>query len=185
MITFRFDTTDAMRGLRLLKGRAPHAVARAINRSASTVRTHAARELSTDLGLRVGVVKEHLELSRATAVHPVASITVRGRRIPLIDFGARGPEPSRGRGRGVSYRLPKGRGRVPDAFITTMKSGHRGVFRRTGKRRLPIRELFGPSLPFVFSRDAIVRTLKERYRDAMLTNLTHEIEFELSRISRR
>lgn len=185
IVTMRFEMKDAVRGLQALETRAPHAVARAINRSTTTVRATAAREISADMGLRVGAVREQLVVSPATAANPVATITASGRRIPLIEFGARGPEPSRGRGRGVTYRFPRGRGRIPTAFITTMRSGHRGVFRRAGKRRLPIVELLGPSIPFVFSTAAIRRALESRFHEAMMTNLPHEIEFELNRISRR
>ena len=41
---------------------------------------------------------------------------------------------------------------VPHAFISTMpKSGHKGVFLRAGKKRLPIRELFGGSVYDLFA----------------------------------
>jgi hypothetical protein len=112
-----------------------------------------------------------------------------GARIPLIDFSARGPEPSRGRGRGVSYKLAGAGGRLPHAFIATMRSGHRGVFERSpgGKRRgpkpersqLPIHEKFGPSIAVVFQHQIPVG--EARRAEVLVKNVQHEIEFALSR----
>lgn len=183
--TLHFDVRDAIRGLKALRTRAPYAVARAINKSAMSARTEAAREISADIGLRVGLVRGEISVDRATPERAIATIGVRGRRIPLIEFGARGKEPSRGRGRGVTYRMRGVRMRLPHAFIAQMRSGHRGVFKRTRTKRLPIVELHGPSLARVFAKDAIVKAVRARYEEAMTKNLPHEIEFELRRLGAR
>ncbi len=135
-----------------LKRRFPTVVMRAMNRAATSARADMSRQIASDTGLKVGDVRDQIRLELATTSRLVARLTARGRRVPLIDFKARGPEPSRGRGRGVSVKLPgsKSGGRYPHAFIATMRSGHRGVFKRVGTKRLPIVELFGPSLVRVF-----------------------------------
>ena len=155
---------------------------RAINRTAASEKTQAKRAIAADTGIKAGDVDKALTVAKATPEVAFATVTASGRRLPLIAFNARGPEPSRGRGRGVSYRLPGGRGRVPTAFIATMRSGHRGVFTRTrlAGPRLPILELFGPSLPLVF----IKKFLPEATTRSVATlakNLRHEIEFALKR----
>jgi hypothetical protein len=106
-------------------------------------------------------------------------LEITGNRIPLIDFAARGPEPSRGRGRGVSYRLPGGRSRDPHAFIATMPSGHRGVFKRTGKERNPIIQSHGPSLVNVFRNKLDFGA--ERAKAALEEQVRLVIAFALSR----
>jgi hypothetical protein len=170
--TVRFDA----RGFRTFEQRMGGAVARAINKSAVSVRAVGARAISKDLGLRVGDVREQIVIRRAHSTEPTATLTVRGRRIPLIEFSARGPEPSRGRGKGVTYRLRGQRRRIPSAFIATMRSGHRGVFRRLRTRRLPIVELFGPSLVRSFTRRAVVNAMRARYAEVMPANLKHELQ---------
>lgn len=160
----------------------PYAIARGINRSAGSAQTVAVRELSRDLGARAKDVRDNLRLKPARAQDLSATLTATGRRIPLISFHARGPEPSRGRGRGVTYRIRGGPQRLPHAFIATMRSGHRGVFRRAEVRRLPIIELFGPSIPLVFARRAIRNAILGRYAEVLPGNLKHEIEFELRRL---
>ncbi len=180
--TLYFDVREAVRNLRLLRGRARATVARSMNRAANSAKTVGAREIASDVGLRVGTVKEQIRLTRATPQQLLATLEISGRRIPLIEFHARGPYPSRGRGRGVTYKIGETPARLPHAFIAIMRSGHRGVFRRVGTKRRPIIELLGPSLPQVFSKPSIVQTMQERYRESLLVNLKHEIEYELSRL---
>ena len=167
-------------GLRMLGDRAPVAIARAINRTVSSERTQAKRAIAADTGLRSKDVDSALQVENATPARLSAFLTVSGRRIPLIGFGARGLEPSRGRGKGVSYRLPQGRSRHAQAFIARMKTGHRGVYVRTTPRRLPIIELFGPSLPKVFE-EKYLGTAPERAQATLAANLTHEISYALKR----
>lgn len=174
-----FDTSDAIKGLENLKRTHPFAVTRALNRSADSGKTAMTRAIAADTGLAARAVRDQLIVARANAGNQVATITVRGKRIPLIDFKARGLEPTRGKGRGVSYRLPTGRGRAERAFIATMSTGHRGVFMRTGRSRLPIRELFGPSLPHVFAKYQKVG--RDRAYEQLFKNLRSELRFEMAR----
>jgi hypothetical protein len=182
--TVRFDA----RGFRTFEQRMGGAVARAINKSAVSVRAVGARAISKDMGLRVGDVREQIVLRRAHPTEPTATLTVRGRGIPLIKLGARGREPSRGIPGGVTYRLFGGQRRIARAFIATMESGHRGVFRRRGKPRLMkkgrwaatkrlrqrIVEIVGPSLPRMFTRHA--EAMRARYAEVMPGNLRHELQ---------
>jgi hypothetical protein len=188
-VTVRFDA----RKLRQLERSLPAAIARAINKSAVSARVVGLRNMREESGLKVGQIREQVTLTRATAAKPKAELRVRdvrGRRIPMIEFRARGPEPSRGRGPGVTFMFRGRRIRVRHAFIATMRSGHRGVFVRVRPSRkkspgawslnLPIRELPGPSLvgAFVRSHPAIGR----RFLEAMEANLKHEVEFVLQRL---
>jgi hypothetical protein len=126
-----------------------------LNRGIKSARTFMARAVSQDMGLKVGTVREAMKMPLASQSHPVAELRSPLTRIPLIEFSARGPYPSRGRGRGVTYRIgTKGRGRVETAFIASMKSGdgRLGVYARVGKERIPRRHLRGPSMGHVFAR---------------------------------
>jgi hypothetical protein len=133
--------------------RTTKAMVRALNRGINSAKTVMVLRISKDAGLKSKDVRAALPVTPATANRPIARLATNLKRIPLIKFGARGPEPSRGKGRGVTYRIGNsGRQRIPNAFIGTMASGHRGVFVRKAKGRLPIREAFGPSLGHVFAK---------------------------------
>lgn len=161
-----------------LQGRSANlsrAMVRAINRSIGSVRTVIVRAIAGDVGLKQKDVRDALRFQQASLARPSALIAARLKRIPLIDFRATGPDPSRGKGRGVAYKLSGGKNRIGNAFIATMPTGHRGVFVRKAKARLGIRELFGPSLGHVFGkyRDMGIA----RGREVLVANLQHELEF--------
>jgi hypothetical protein len=163
----------------------PNAIARALNRSIGSASTIMSREMAGDLGLKVGDVKTEMRVKEARPDDLVARLSVSGKRIPLIKFGAKGPEPSRGRGRGVTARLSGGRNRYPNAFIATVGSGHRGVFIRKASllrkspgawgKNLPITELRGPSLPHVFRKFLPIGLA--RGQEQLAKNLAHELSF--------
>lgn len=135
---------------------------RAMNRGVLAARTYLSSNISRDIGLKVGDVKKAIPMMEATFNSPQARIAASLKKIPLIQFKARGPEPSRGLGNGVTYSIGGARRRIPNAFIARMASGHRGVFTRVGKsvrkstgawsKNLPIDQKHGPSLGGVFKK---------------------------------
>lgn len=68
----------------------------------------------------------------------VWAVELDGDPVPLVAY------PHRQTRKGVSVEVNRGkRTLVAGSFVATMKSGHKGVFRRQGKERLPIEELRG------------------------------------------
>jgi hypothetical protein len=164
--------------------RAQRIIVRALDRGGNAADTLMSRAIAKDVGLKVADVKKALRRRRPTLSEPEFTMAARFRRIPLIKFSARGPRPSRGRGRGVSYNLGEGggRNRIANAFIATVRragqdgehSGHEGVFVRVGKGRLPIKQRYGPSLGKVFAKyraEALARGM-----EVFETTLNHELE---------
>lgn len=174
------DTTSTDRAFKRLKEGARPAIARALNRSAGSAKTAMVRVIAADLGLKAGDVRDHVVVKEARPDNLTATFFASGKRLPLIDFRARGPEPSRGKGRGVSARLPGGAGRYPNAFIATMGSGHRGVFvRRPGSGRLPITELHGPSIAQSFRKNVSIGAA--RAKEQLIKNIQSELRFAMSK----
>jgi len=152
--------------------------ARALNRTIASIRAALIPDVASDVGVKQSTAREQFRTESARPDALVARLTVSGKRLPLIDLDARGPEPSKGKGRGVTARAQAGRKRYPTAFIATMRSGHRGVYQRSRTSRLPIRELFGPSLPHVFAK-YLPKGLAMA-EEVLVKNLEHELEFALS-----
>lgn len=166
--------------------RSGKAMVRALNRGIASARTFMARAIAGDTGLKQKDIRDALPMQEATLSRPVAQLAASLKRIPLIKFKARGPEPTRGRGRGVTYSLgSKGRGRQESAFIATMRSGHRGVYARVAtstrkssgawSKNLPITELKGPSLGHVFAK--FRQPALARAQEAFEKNFAHELKF--------
>lgn len=168
-----------------MKAGQPRAIVRALNRSIGAARTVMTRSVASDTGLKQADIRTALTMVTATPARPLASLAAGLDRMALIDFKAAGPEPSRGQGGGVTYKLQGGKNRIDSAFIATMTSGHRGVFARTPgkfmqyqkptwkKQRQAIHELFGPSLGHVFLKyqgDAIARA-----EEVFVSRFEHEM----------
>ncbi|WP_213431618.1 phage tail protein, partial [Paenibacillus dendritiformis] len=94
----------------------------------------------------------------------------RGRNIRLIQFKT---TPSR-----VVQRRPKvlraavkrdgGKKQISGAFVQHMRNGSLGVFRRRGKQRLPIEQLYGPGVPIMLNSAKI--------RDKLQDEMTKKLE---------
>jgi hypothetical protein len=198
-VSCRLNTKDTERKVALLRQRAPNAIARALNRAGNSAVTAMIRVISADTGIKRADLKGTTPRNRRIWTHEarpgneVITVFADLKRIPLYDFGAKGPYPSRGKGRGVTARLRGGATtRYPHAFIATMRSGHTGVFQRMGGKRrggpphysqLPIYELMGPSIAHVWTKHADVGV--KRAQEQLLKNLTHEFKFATGRVGSR
>jgi hypothetical protein len=187
----RFDPSDVLRKLETLRSTAiPGAIRRALSRSMDSGGVAIAREVARDMGLNVGVVKAELRSQIVDGEEGmVGQLSISGKRIPLIDWKAKGPEPSKGRGK-VTASTGGGRKTYPGAFITNVGSGrHRGVFvrkgpsarksRRAWSQNLPMVELKGPSLPHVFHKKSDVAIA--RFQEQFPKELQREVTFALKK----
>lgn len=176
-LELRLNTDGWQRGIGRLIQRYPSAVSRALNRAATSARVVMVREIARDLGLRQADVSDRISTRLAAQTEfleqdqLVAKVIATGARIPLYRFRARQTKT------GVTARLPGGAGRYPGAFIATMRSGHTGVFKRRSTQRLPITELFGPSVPRVFEKFLPLGVA--RGQEQLSKNIVHELRFAL------
>lgn len=143
---------------------------RAINKMADQVKVAASRAVR-DAGYKLAAadIKRQIKINYANRSRLRAEIVARGRPIPLYQYGARQV------GSGVSVSVKSGRKVIQGAFIAKMPSGHVGVFVRepnakhrkvtTGAKpswhALPIRELFGPSIPDAVGNQAVQDALQQ------------------------
>jgi hypothetical protein len=165
--------SDADRALTKLQRGTHLAIVRSLKRAAVSARAVAARVIAADMGVKQGDVKKAMEIKqgRVESEHTIA-LEVTGARIPLVKW-VRSPQPGVRRRGGVSARLPGGAGRYPNAFVARMKSGHVGVFSRRAKARLPVNELFGPSIVGVFAKHK--PEIAAAGQASLVKNLTHEL----------
>jgi hypothetical protein len=149
------------------------AMARAMRRMRDMARTRIVRRSAerTDLPVR-----KVLALTKAffNAGSNSIEIVEKSGWISLYDLGASQNS------KGVRVR---GRGSYRSAFIAQMKSGHRGVMKRPGKSRLPIRELFGPNPAHDVTNnpDEFVKVLAELVEDHLAPRVLHELDRLLPR----
>jgi hypothetical protein len=121
------------------------ALRRALRKAGSTalrdMRSEANKRIKTRKRIKPSYIARALTLRRAKESNLNGAewgIDVSGEPVPLVAY------PHRQTKKGVSVEVNRGkRTLVKGAFVATMRSGHKGVFKRRGKERLPIRELLG------------------------------------------
>ncbi|HRQ47770.1 MAG TPA: phage tail protein [Rhodocyclaceae bacterium] len=165
------DVREVERALRGMKNGTATVVTRASNKAIRKAQTAAVRGIAKELpGIRQKRIRSAMSLKLARRTDWTASVSARGARIPIIDLAARQTQ------RGVTYRTQDGRRLIPGAFIATMSSGHRGAYKRVGRHRLPIVELYGPSIPRVFVQERVERPMDQAAREEWAREALRQIE---------
>ncbi|MDB4884156.1 MAG: hypothetical protein JWL95_2922, partial [Gemmatimonadetes bacterium] len=124
-----------------LKGALKRALRKAGATALRDMRSEASKRIRARKRIKVRYITRALKLRRAKG-GDIASMSwavdVSGEPVPLVAY------PHRQTKKGVSVSVNRGkRTLLEGAFVATMKSGHKGVFRREGTARLPIKELRG------------------------------------------
>jgi hypothetical protein len=172
--------------VRQFLGRLPERVlipasVRALNKVADNVRVGASRAIREKRALSAKTVRESMQIRKATRTDLKSTLVVTGRPIPLREYKAR---PTRA---GVTVEVTPGDRKLIEhqgnkAFIVEGLGKH--VFAREGGSRLPIKKLFGPSLPATFVSEQVERQWVEIAKDSMIKRMSDEVRFELIRQSR-
>lgn len=149
----------------------------AVNETARQVNSKAASLVAKEAGFKVADVRKRLRMIKATRTTLTAIVRGSGRAMPLSTFGARQVA------KGVSANAWGHRKVYPGAFLATMKTGHRGVFKRLGDDRLPIKELFGPGVASTMGQPAIRAALEQLISERLPINLQRQFERRLRALS--
>lgn len=121
------------------------ALVRALRKAGATalrdMRSEASKRIRQRKRIKPRYITRALTLRRAKGSDIAGmewAVDVSGEPVPLVGY------PHRQTKRGVSVEVNRGkRTLVKSSFVATMKSGHKGVFRRRGSARLPIQERRG------------------------------------------
>lgn len=169
------------------------AIARAnvsmLNKVTAQAKTLASKTIRETYNIKASDLSEALKIEQANISRPSAALVGRGKAgIPLIQFGGKWTRPTMGKRKlkgstvGASVMVKKGNRKViPGTFIAKMKSGHVGIFERTGKKRLPIRQLFGPQPALLLGQPNVVQAVKDMVADKSPDLFAHELDFYSSR----
>jgi hypothetical protein len=191
------DATDLRHAELMLDGvkdAIPRVLMRSINRTVDGTVTDAAKEIAQVVNLPQRIIKANLRKQKASIDRVQGAVVSKGRPVPLIHYGARQTR------KGVTVLVKKGRPRslIKQAFISVMRSGHKGVFARrkelsgTGrpleearghpgrwpkKYRLPIRQLYGPRVEDVFGDQIVLQPVLDKAKRRFDQNFSHEVDY--------
>jgi len=152
--------------------RARKAIVAALNQTARTTRTLAARELQKAAGFKVGEAKRQMRIYKATADRPQAHLVAEGWPMLLLKAGRN----ARQTRKGVSITAYGRRQTYAGTFLATMPSGHRGIYTRKRNTRLPIRELYGPSVPRTLLRHDVQSAVMDGVAETLPKAMTRQID---------
>lgn len=157
-----------------VKNGAPIAINAALNRTIDGVRTDATRAVTATYDIKSKDVRDAMKIKKSTVSTLEAGVSATGGPIPLMKFKVKPGNPETGMPLRASTKRSSGKD-IPSAFVTTMRNGHTGVFRRVGDSRYPIKELYGPSVAQMLGEQNVQQGITDKASERFVERLDHEI----------
>lgn len=182
-VTPKREIKQATISLQYVVKNMPKAFVSAMNRVSTGLRTEAVRKVRETYVIKAGDVRKTIKITKANPARMEMMMVSRGRNIPLIKFRTTPRQPRSRPPKVLKAQVKKAGGKkpIPGAFVAQMRSGHIGVFERSGKRRLPIRELYGPAVPSMLSEPGVQEHIEQEAQRRMADRLDHEVNRVLGR----
>lgn len=189
MICSKVEVTgieDIKQRLGDFKNKAPTVLSRAINRAAENTRTNMGKETSGLYYISSTDVKKTVRIIRASRGSLKAEVLSQGSGIALSKFRVSPGTPVKYRKNGsrspkvykASVKRSEGLkplDKDPKAFIAVMKSGHTGVFERLSGKSLPLKQLYGPSVPQMVKNESIMKKINSSASETLQKRIDTEV----------
>lgn len=162
-----------------LKGALRRALRKAGATALRDMRAEASKRIRARKRIKGRYITRALTLRRAKGSDIAGmewAVDVSGEPVPLVAY------PHRQTKKGASVEVNRGkRTLVKGSFVATMKSGHQGVFRRSGKARLPIEELRGSRPVDALMHEGEANAVAERGGRSFSSTFTRVLPLEIGK----
>lgn len=156
-----------------MANRTPNAISNALNRALTNVKSNINKEIRKEYIIKARDIRETLKDQRATRSTLSASVRSIGRPIPLDRFRVSPKTVQPTRKKPIKIAVKKdGLKESLGAFVADINGIK--VFKRQTKRRLPIKRLFGPSVPQMINVET-AKKIENEGRAMFLKRLDHEV----------
>jgi hypothetical protein len=179
-VTVKFDDAQLKAALKQFSQQGvTRAAVRALNKAATNVRAESVRIVRERRALPAKTIRDGFSIRRASPATLTSVVTATGRPVPLRDYQARATK------KGVTARVVRTgpRKRISHkgnkAFLIKKLGDH--VFARETSKRLPIKKLYGPSIPTALASEAISRAIETKAADSLSKRLQEELLYEMRR----
>lgn len=184
--TIKIDQRTVKNVQKRLKGiekKAPNAISNALNRTISNLATNIGREVRAVYPVKDAEIKATLVKKTARPNALDASIKSRGRVLGLEKFKVTPKDVQPLRKKPIKVAVKKGTTKPLQKAFVANANGNK-VFERTTKKRLPIRRLYGPSVPQMLKNVGVQEKLNVQANNKFQERLNHEINrlIERSRV---
>ena len=141
----------------------------ATNKAAVSGVAKTVQHIRSDYNIKSSEMKKDLKHYKASLQNIIYKIRIKHKAKALSKFRARQNK------KGVAASIKKGKRKTYlGTFMATMRSGHIGVYKRKGKQRLPIKELYGPSTMELFSSEESKKVLEKSFFEAFKKRFLEE-----------
>lgn len=147
----------------------------AINRALTRARTVIFEEVQGSYAIKKKVLDEFTktDLQKASTSDVCGVIRFAGTQIPLYKYDLTNPKyPTQGAKVRAGQKTATN---FENAFIGKMKSGHLGIFERSAKSSLPIKEIMGSSMQAMAGQEKTMEKASEEANKTLDARLEHEI----------
>lgn len=169
----------AINQMKNIEKRIPKAFSSALNRTGQGLKTEAVKMVTGTYDVKAKDVRPTIRLTKSQAGNLQLEMISKGKNIPLIRFRTKPKNIPKRKPKVLVASVKRSGGKpIPGAFITRV-GGHVGVLTRVGVSRLPIRELYGPSVPVMLGNERVSNHLEKEARKRMKIRLDHEIARQL------
>lgn len=141
MFTAELDATEFDDWLRSLgTDGARKAMGRTMKETLTKAKTMAARDVRQFYNVKYGDTLKTIRTKQSGGL--TGELIARNPMVPAMTYPIKPGMPMPSRHPIISTQIVKGKVTpIKGAFVAVMKSGHKGVFMRTGSKRLPIKEI--------------------------------------------
>jgi len=151
-------------------------IAKSLNRANRGTRTDASKNVRQEYNVKARRVKGSFTMQSASRRNLTAAARSSGEPISLHHFSPSPSQPGRRPRTGVSVKVAKSRKKITGSFLARMPNGGLGVFKRSGRSRLPIQKLRGPSVPQMLDHDNVLPEIESGAEDRFSKTLDQEID---------
>ena len=164
--------------------KAPNALSSSLNRAVTNVASNVSKEVRKEYNIKAADIKATLSKTRASRANLSAIVKSRGELLPLDKFKVSPKTVQPKRKAPIKVGVKKsGLKPLLGAFVADINGIK--VFERQGKGRLPVRKLFGPSVPQMLKNEEVRANIDREGTATFYRRLDHEINriLEKGRVS--
>ncbi|MCT2347125.1 phage tail protein [Niallia taxi] len=166
---------DVQNRLGSFQKKAPDVITKALNRAMNTVAASVTREVRQEYNIKAGDVRSTLNKTRASKSTLSAIVTSRGQVIPIDRFKVSPKTVQPRRKKPIKIAVKKGSSlrAVKGPFVVNINGIK--VFRREGKKRLPVSRVMGPSVPQMIGNEEVRNKINRTGYEIFLSRVDYEI----------
>lgn len=172
---------DVQQRLGELAHKAPNVIANSLNRSISNMNANITKEVRKDYHVKATDIKKSLNSVKASPSKLTAEVRSKGKLVGLDKFKVSPKTVNPKRKSQLKIAVKKnGVKQIMGAFIANLNGTK--VFKRDGKKRLPVSRLMGPSIPQMIGNEKNVEQIELKSWVTYQRNLDHYINYLLSKL---